>query len=237
MEIEITLRDTNVVRSNTDNYSTPQYFYYINNFKPNLGDEIEIEAKLKNGKILKSKTTIPSYSLFFVGGEILYPKEEQLTGNNEIVWKLNNPKDDYIFAHRLFINYYDNNAQLNRVQVPLRYDRNSDGNEIAFYPRVSNETKAIYDTSVVNRILNEIEPDTLSRNSITILNGEVEVNVMDENFGSYVNTIETFNDGFSIQVYENNFSNIEGGFGIFGSYITKKPKIYIMQRIYFTNGI
>ena len=66
-----------------------------------------------------------------------------------------------------------------------------------FIPRASGNTVAFYDTIAVHETLNLIEPDTTRRKDITIIDGEFEVSIFDENLGSYVTTIENIEDGFT----------------------------------------
>ena len=51
--------DSTKQRTDTSRYNTDIKYYNINNFKPNEGDSLEIEALMPNGRRLRSFTKIP----------------------------------------------------------------------------------------------------------------------------------------------------------------------------------
>jgi hypothetical protein len=65
------------------------------------------------------------------------------------------------------------------------------------------------------------------KTKINIIGACFEVKVYDTALGIYANSIQTFEDEFSIRISEPNISNINGGFGIFGTYISEKFDIEI----------
>ena len=53
----------------------------------------------------------------------------------------------------------------------------------------------------------------------------LELYVFDRNLSGYYASVGKIGDSFSIRLDEIDFSNVEGGFGVFGSYISQKLAI------------
>ena len=226
---EYFLRDTSVERSSQSQYSVPQHFYYTNEFKPKLGEKIELQAILPNGKVLISKTTMPNYSLFFWSND-----DEVLPINriyNKVLfrWELRNPSPNLIYLPKFLIHYFQTVGGTNlkkTKEVPLNFVKIGNSLQESF-PTASGTKYVLYDTTIVYNTLKELK-GAGSASDITIIKGEVELTIMDENLGSYYSSIQTLNDGFTIKIYETNYSNINGGIGIWGSYNTIRKDIQIL---------
>ena len=66
-----------------------------------------------------------------------------------------------------------------------------------------------------------------AKNNYTILGGEVELFILEENLARYFASTETFKNSYSVKVYESIISNISGGKGVFGAYVKRTLPIRI----------
>jgi hypothetical protein len=66
--------------------------------------------------------------------------------------------------------------------------------------------------------MNEISREVADKSQIHVLNAAFEIKLCDIMLGTYASAAQTFEDEFSIRISAADFTNINGGFGIFGSY-------------------
>ena len=74
----------------------------------------------------------------------------------------------------------------------------------------------------IDRLMKSISEGDDDKQNYTILTMILDVHVYDINLSNYFVTTSQVLDDFSVQLDEVEFSNVEGGLGIFGSFITKK---------------
>lgn len=226
---EYLLRDTSVARADQSQYLTPQYFYYTNEYKPDVGDVVSIRAELPNGKILTSTTKLPHYSLFFWAGDDDVLPIDKIYSQVLFKWELNNASENLVFLPRFFVHYLQNvNGQeiKKTKEIPVSFV-NAAGILLEKFPNASGNKFVLYDTTIVYNAIKELKGSG-NASDITIIKGEVELTIMDEHFGNYYSAAQTLNDGYTIKIYETNYSNISGGIGIWGSYFLKRKDIEIL---------
>ena len=73
-------------------------------------------------------------------------------------------------------------------------------------------------------ILNTIS-EGKNKNNFVILSAILEIKVFDKNLSAYYLSVGRLVDDYSIRLDSREFSNIQGGFGIFGSYYNQKMAI------------
>ena len=60
-----------------------------------------------------------------------------------------------------------------------------------------------------------------------IKNAEFDVIILDDNLAPYYFSIQTFLDGFTVILDQQDYSNIEGGYGVFGSFFKQTHDLII----------
>ena len=226
---EYLLRDTSIERNDQSRYTTPQHFYYTNEYKPKVGETVEISAMLPNGKILNSTTRLPHFTLFFWAGDDETLPIDNIYKDVLFRWELNNASENLVYLPRFFIHYLQNinGQEIKKVkEIPVEF-LNESGVLKERFPIASGNQYVLYDTTIVYDAIKELK-GTGSASDITIIKGEVELTIMDENFGNYYSAAQTLNDGYTIKIYETNYSNISGGIGILGSYFIKRKDVEIL---------
>jgi hypothetical protein len=98
--------------------------------------------------------------------------------------------------------------------------------DIIHYKEVVGSYDLTYEYKVpaefIDIAMQEISNGITNPATINILGACFEVKVYDNALGIYANSIKTFDDEFSVRISEPNISNIKGGLGIFGTYISEK---------------
>lgn len=207
-------------RIDKSRYNFPVKIYYNENLKISENSEVEIEALLPQGFLLRSSTTVPHLSILKFDNSSKFIHPDSLT-NDVIQFRWTRFENTYY--HPVFvIRYYDktvgNSVLLEKV-VPLQY--NDDGSQK--FTRPTNAQAVSYTLPNFVKALNEIVTQGSGRkDDYSIIRGELKIMVYDKNLSAYYSSVGTFLDGFTIKVDQPDFSNVDGGFGIFGSFAIKR---------------
>ncbi len=212
------LRDTAIARTDTSQYKDSVHFYYVNNFQPQPGEYIDIEALLPNGLLLQSTTQMPdaqSYGFFNNDDDRTIPPAD---GRKyiHIGWQ---QFPNILYQPRVVITYYiKGDTTKKEKEVPLYYENINDAS-IPIYPTQSKIPFINIDLATINRALNEIPQGNKDKLQYTIANIDVQMIVYDETLTTYYSSLQTGVDAFTVRLDQPDFSNITGGYGMFGSYV------------------
>jgi hypothetical protein len=214
--------DTLIPRKDTSRFHSMQKVYIINNYRPAENEFLEIKAILDNGKILSANTVIPkkvkwdTSSTVILPGDITDEFSVRWTKNNNIGW----------FLVRLQIRYRNDgiNSPLLSAPVPVRFD-----GESPVYPAATKNLGVSFKFSAFEKAMRDLSAGQPDKSKIIIQGILVELLILDDNLSKYFSNQNGFMDDFTIRVDQNDYSNIEGGFGIFGSYLKQIGGIQIQK--------
>ncbi|MBZ0179269.1 MAG: DUF4249 domain-containing protein [Melioribacteraceae bacterium] len=211
-------RDSSIERTDNSRYDTPVNFYYINNYKPRSGDFIEMETLLPNGRRLKSSTNVPERVEFnFASSDRSFPTGHG--GNVNISWI---PAfSGQLFSAKIVLNYRkieDGVSVRYTKEIPIQYVEEN-GNRTPVYPIPRKTPILQIPSSIIEEILLGISEGDENKQNYIIFAITVELKVFDRNLSGYYSSVSRIDDSFSIRLDELDFSNIDGGFGVFGSYV------------------
>lgn len=214
----VILRDTILNRSTGDLYQKPYKVYYTKNFKPKTGTNIQIEALLPNGKRLTSSTFIKKQPLKVdpIDSMKFYPKEGLSYAG--AVWETE--QKNAVFAPKATILYMRQGMygdKIQKVSVPA-YIQNENGNAKKYYPQPTSMTMWQIDTSVVNQTLRSISDGDPDKSKYFVYSMIIEISILDNNLSLYYNSTSRGKDLYSVIIDETDYSCINGGFGVFGTY-------------------
>ncbi len=213
-------RDTSVARIDASRYTTPFNFYYNNKFIIEPNENLEIEVLLQNGRRLKSYSRSPGEIFFDDESDVIIPAV-----SSELVKFIWNQQDEgSFFSPQLTIRYFQNvngNTEDKLKIVPIKYAEKN-GALIPLFPQPSNKTTIIYELDAISRALEEISDGDPNKDNYTILQSPAfELIAFDLSLSRYVSSTNQTFDDLTVTVNESDFTNVEGGLGVFGSY-TKK---------------
>ena len=210
-------RDSTTERTDTSRYKTPLHFYYNDQFSVQYQKPIELEVLLPNGKRLKSSSLTPAEIDFDDASEVLVPPEER--NFLEFLWNEHN--ESTMFQCYLAIRYRQNvNGELfeKEKEVPLRYVI-SNGKEVPVYPKPFTPIGIAYELDAVTKTLEEISSGDPNKQNYSVYEKLIfNVVAFDLNASRYVSSISGSVDDLTVSENVSDYTNIEGGLGIFGSY-------------------
>jgi len=215
--------DTTLERQNTGRYIESAKVYYNNSLKPIGGKYVEVEALLPNGLLLRAETLVPDVDKISFQGS---STEISSDNKNEIkfIWA----DEQRVMYDPRFLVVVSNKIthQLNTVEIPIKYIvRNSAEEQV--YPSITSQKSVIYESAVIRKAFQNISKDDSVKSNYVITGAYLELMVLDKYLSTYYSSIENFLDEFTIKVDLPDYTNIDGGFGIFGSYNLIKYNIAV----------
>jgi len=216
------MRDTTIQRQANDLYKTPYALYYTNNFQPESQSELQIEAILPNGKRLTSVTNTPSaVNMIYKECDLLIPAVLSTGSNDLIHYAWHSDQQNPVYIIRLSINYFKN-ENLNKIKktmvIPLNYLQYNNS-YLPNYAKPLNTGSYKVDMATITRAMQLISEGDPDKASYEIMGCVLEILSLDQNLSSYYNSTTRSNDLFSVKLNETDYSNIQGGYGIFGVYM------------------
>ncbi|MGE5403071.1 MAG: DUF4249 family protein [Ignavibacteriales bacterium] len=205
-------------RGDTSRYNTPYKYYYAENFQPAPGKTVEIEAVLQNGRRLHATTVIPrKIDYDFERVDSVVPP----AGKNYVTTAWQPAKDPNTFFYPKFKLVYfkvENSVPVRYLRtIPVKYVK-SGGTYAPIYARPTTQPTYTIETDAVNRVMEEISAGDPNKKNYIVLAFIYEIMTLDINLSSYYSSSSQFDEGFSVKVDQADYSNVEGGLGIFGAY-------------------
>lgn len=222
-------KDSSVARTDTSRYKTPFHFYYNNNFRVNSDKPIELEVLLPNGKRLRSSSVTPKNISYSDQSEVLIPP----VASNIVQFFWNSLDDGIYFSPRMEIRYKQNvNGEIieKTKVVPIYYE--NVGSELTpIFPSPTSAPVIIYKLDAVSKALQEISEGDPNKNNYSILQKiTFNVTAFDVPVSKYISSTGGSFDDLTVSVDVADYTNIEGGFGLFGSYSKKNyTKLRFLQ--------
>lgn len=213
--------DTTLTRDSSSLYKTPFTVYHARSLKPAENSVLDIEVIIPNGTKLTSTAVTPVPPVFLkMGdggqGDTIVPP----VGKDYIMaqWRAEITGKEALFLPKVYIVYKVpvNGVEVRKIKlIPEKYFTYK-GVEYPQYPSVSDVPWIKFDMSIINRCMAEIGGDDIDKEKYRIYSIRVDVLSLDKNMSAYLNAGNTNKDPYSIKASETEFTNINGGLGIFG---------------------
>jgi hypothetical protein len=229
------LRDTTLLSSDSNDSIK---CYYTNRFKIENNKNIEIEVLLSNGKRLKGISKTPTEIEFEDYSDVIIPPSSK--NNIQVIWSI--AGINHYYTSQLKIKCEYTNQGITETFYKILPNKLFIENNItkAAYPRLSKNNYVTYDIEAIDWYLQKLA-DSVSNISQLKIHQKLELDVItfDTEVSRYISTSLNQTNSLSIRFDENEYSNILGGYGIFGSQITKsydKLKFYAPYIISYNFG-
>ena len=224
-------RDSSVARTVPSRYGTHFHFYYNNNFIVKPNENLEIEVLLENGRRLKASSRAPDKIIFNTESDVIIPAP----GSNLVRFFWEQQVEGMFFSPQLTIRYKQNEGG-NVVEkfkiIPIEY-KQENGEQIPIYPIPSNKTNVNYQLDAISKALEEISESDPDKGNFSIYEKPIfSLFAFDLNLSRYVSSTNQAFDDLTVTVNESDFTNINGGLGVFGSYVNKIYENIKFQKIY-----
>jgi len=213
------MRDTSITRTDSSHYTSPLHFYYNNQLKPGPNEDIEIDALLPNGLLLQSVTTTPDVQepgFFDLSSDSLI--SSQTASRIKVNWQ---NLGGNIYAPDMYIIYFvKGDTTEHHKKLPLSYI----GDE-PIYASPSKSNTIYVDLATIEKTLFDIPPKGTNRSDYSVTKIVIKLLVYDKFISKYYSSIKQGLDAFTVKLDAPDYTNIKGGFGVFGSVI--KTNFYI----------
>ena len=194
--------------------------YYNPNFETKPDTKYEIEAIFGDGRRIGAQTKTPKEIVFLTSSDSIIPTKNK--NDISITWRY--PEEQLYTAARftfVYLKNEDGNMIRHTQEIPSEYVFEGD-EYIPYFPEPSYSRGLTVDLKTFDRALKNISTGDPQKENYTILSFILEIFVYDRNLTSYHASRD---QSYSITVNENDYTNIEGGVGIFGSYIKQKHSL------------
>lgn len=212
------LHDTTIARPYGDPYKTPYTVFYSNDFQPNADTTISIEAVLPNGKKLTCTTKAPApLNMIAYTSDAAIPADKK----DYVRFSWTTTQKDPIFITRLAIYYFKYSGgqkTRNVAVVPVSYTP-FNNSWIPNYPKPTSDMGYAVDMKTITKTMELISDGDPKKSNYEILGCILEVLSLDQGLSNYYNSTARNRDIYSVKLDETDFSNINGGYGVFGVYM------------------
>ncbi|MFI5237768.1 MAG: hypothetical protein ACHQLA_07520 [Ignavibacteriales bacterium] len=212
--------DSSVARTDTSRYNTPFSFYYSSAFNVKPRKTIEVEILLPNGKRLHSSSATPGDIIYNDQSDVIIP----VGGKNiiQLIW--NNIDDGTFFSPRMAIRYKQNiNGEIVEKEKDIPVEYIPEGNDfVPVYPAPGSYTTIIYNLDAIEKAMQEISEGDPDKQNYSIYQKVLfKLTAFDSPSSRYLSSTGGTIDDLTVSVDVSDYTNIEGGFGLFGSYSRK----------------
>lgn len=223
-------RDTIIENFYDKRFKTRRHFYYLKNFNPSIakteinnpgvfqryGYNIKIEAVLPDGK----KLTAVSYTSGLDSSTInTYKRTNPVNlGPENLSFRIySNSQPELLIKYSKL----ENGNWVDYEKLVPKYYSIEGNNEIPIYPIIEPTEQYIrYDTLTIRKTLQNISVGDPNKQNYVIKKIVFMLNVLDGAFASYLSTQQTFRTDFSYRETQPDYTNINGGLGVFGAIYT-----------------
>ena len=211
--------------------------YEVGNLKLPIDKTIKIEALLPDGRWIRAFTKTPK-EVSFSGYSNKYLPSEDNSDIYSVSWR--SFERDVNFFPKLTLEYnVQENGILKNYKIPVPQEYLIvDDKEVAIYPDASSQIGCAFKMDALNKLMTSIYQKESHSRSDYFINKVLrfELIIMDQNLTSYYLITNNILDTYSVKLDESEYSNIEGGIGIFGSFIKQEYFFYLTDEYIYSFG-
>ena len=212
-----TMRDTVIARIDTSRYKDSVHCYYIRNLQPQDGEYVDISALMPNGFLLQASTELPypdPFNFFSINSDKSVPPADPNKHYVSVIWKA---LPNTVYSPRVYIEYYVKNSSVKKEwPVPLYYDTEN-GIKEPVYTHPSKSNGIYISMESITEALNEIPQGDYKKN-YSIASFNLEITIYDAYLSTYYLSMQRELGAYTVLLDSPDYSDIQGGYGIFGSY-------------------
>ncbi len=225
-------QDSSIAPENSQRFDGPLEYYYLDNFQPDRNQtEIKVNAQLPNGEILEAVAETPiSFSIRLDDSNRNIPPEDNSSYIN-IFWQPYNTSYFQYYQVSLRIHFEEiknGEAKKDFVEVPIEVEQEN-GKQDLVYPSPRRHTSISYPVRMVDLAMQKIAEKVESTDSVYV-NREAtfQALALDANLAAYYFAGLSENI-YTVRIDEILYSNVEGGYGIFGVVWEEEFNIQVQQ--------
>ncbi len=221
--VKYIFRDTIIDRPDTSRYGKKMPAYVSTELIPRENEILDLNVALPNGKVLTAKTAVPPQvfiekSVFAIG----YDRVTSLSQRYALQWRT---QAIYLYVPKLEIFYTrDDMPGIFRIEVPTDYLTINKKQQIV-YPQPNSNSWISFDYRAIDSTMAKISEGYDYKAMFRILRAEVRLLIYDTNLAKYYSSVNGYLDAYSVRLDENVFTNVNGGLGVFGTYMMTKESL------------
>jgi len=211
-------KDSTIVNGSDDRYTGEKHFYYLDNFRPSANKEVNIEVELPDGTILTSSST--TFPVKLTAGSF-YRSDHQIPSENPtqsfLFFKWGDFSSNVYYVPKFTISYSQivgDELIPKEVIVPQFIE-----NDNPVYPGLMIGDNLMFSMNSVEYALESIRETGIPDSNFVIHGAYYSVLLTDNELATFYAAAKTFSDSYSVALIEPEYSNINGGLGILGSFI------------------
>ena len=189
-------------------------------FRPQPGSSYSLSATSSRGAI-SAETQIPGSGSLAVQNQstLLFPSSFP-TGNVEVQGILATSTRGFLVRFIFVYSLASDSTVRHEIEIPMSYEQNSAGASAPVYPQLQRNTgpNPIIDFPVSSFL--QVIADLTDLNATRVLMKQAKFYLVqvDEPLYNYYNVANGFQDKFSIRTDQPDYTNIQNGYGVFGSF-------------------
>jgi hypothetical protein len=221
------MKDSSIARTDTSRYDAQLHFFYLDNFLLRNQKDLEIEAILPDGKTLSARTTLPdpvewNFSNINSGDTNTFSIPSATNDYFTFRWYESSSLGWYLARFIVIYSKTVNGVEeIKRVVVPQKYE-NVSGQVKAVYPAPTKNLIATFQNSALDSVFNQISAGDPNKARYKIYGGIFQLLVFDQNLSKYYSSTNGYLDDYTVRLDQTDFTNVQGGLGIFGSFIKQQ---------------
>ncbi|MGE5314609.1 MAG: DUF4249 family protein [Acidobacteriota bacterium] len=220
--IKYLLQRKSAVRRDSSRYHTREYRYDGVGALSALGSRtMVLEVTTGEGRKLSAATKLPIAKT--VDDDYRFPTgvtAETVQKKWTFSWDDGGQEGDELYFPQMLLYYsIEGDTGYSRTaEIPLTYIE-KDRKQIPVYPTHTREKKISYDFAALSRAIASISAGDSIKSRYHIQTLSFTLIQFDDHLSRYYASMHGYLDAYSIRVDETTYSNINGGIGIFGSYV------------------
>lgn len=209
------------------NFNFPITYYYLDDYQPQPRSEVAIRAELPNGEVLTSNQRIVEYKFTYLPFfRAAFPPRD--TSVHDLRFNSYNYFEPFYFIPKMVIPYEntEDGLGIRNVEVPLDYVLKNNIQK-PIYPGIMKTVDFSYKRKILDMVMKNLSEGDNLKARYKVYASRMSMLMLNDNLAAYYSAQNYINDNFSIVVSKPEYSNIEGGRGIFGSYSNVTGKVTI----------
>jgi hypothetical protein len=213
------MRDTTIELTDSGSVSRVNC-YYTKNLVMQPSEVISIEAVIPGGTILKSTIQVPNISRYYYTRSFPQYRAGYVT-LSEYTWSWSISNILSFPEIEIYYKKYEGGIYVDKkMLVPLSfYPFTDDNGEILMPADLFSLNNLCYTTlKTINKTMHEISGNDPDKNNYIITKVLLNIIALDQDLSRYYSAYNVHAESFTIKLRPTDYSNIEGGEGVFGAY-------------------
>lgn len=199
----------------------PSLHAFVNSsFHPTPGTRYNLTASSSVGTITASSQVPASGNLSIANPSTLQYPSTFATGNIEVQGVLGSGARGFLVRFIFVYGLASDSTVQHEIEIPMSFEQNQDGVSTPVYPQMQRNTDSnpVVAFPVTNYL--KIIADLTNQFATRILMKKARFYLVqvDESLYNYYNIANGFNDKYSIRTDQPDYTNIQNGYGVFGSF-------------------